>query len=716
MSVGAGGAVGQADGASPDTWRVVGADIGGTFTDVVLVNDHDVVIVKVLSTPSDYSTGVARGVAQVTERAGVDPGQLDGVMHATTVVTNALLEHKGVKTGLITTAGFRDVLEIGRMRRPSLYDLSWEKPEPLVRRALRLEVKERTAADGSIVEPLDEGSVREAIATFLKEEVAAVAVCLINSYVNPEHERQIGAMFAELAPDIHVSLSVDVLPQIREFERTSTTVVNANVAPVVERYVSRLAGKLCDLGVGGGSDDVQLYLMQSNGGVVPSAAAAKRPVALVESGPAAGALAGAILAQQRGSEALIGLDIGGTTAKAFLVEHGRLRETQQMEVGVGINTESRLLTGGGYTIAVPSIDLAEVGAGGGSIAWIDHGGSLKVGPESAGADPGPACYGLGGERPTVTDAFAVLGFLATEGIAGGSQQIDVERARHAIKTHVADPLGYSVEEAAWGIHLLNTATMIRAVRAVTTERGRDPRTMDVLAFGGAGPAQAAEVLRQLGARRVIVPPLTGVFSSFGLLLADLSFDFQAPVMRTTAELADVLARRFAELEDAAVEQLAPFGIQAGDLQFEWGLDMRYAGQSSELGVMVPRGASVEEVVKAFEDEHEATYGHRGAAEAIEVVTIRLRAKRPGRHHEYDRIVDLIRRARSERGPGTRERVYFDDRHWDTPILRRADLLGGAVDGPLIVREYDSTIIVPPDCRATLDDLYNVVIEPVGAGS
>jgi N-methylhydantoinase A len=693
----------------------VGADIGGTFTDIVLLGDDDIVAVKVLSTPSDYSHAVASGAAEAASRAGIRPAELEGVVHATTVVTNALLENKGVRTGLITTQGFRDVLEIGRVRRPSLYDLGWQKPEPLVPRSLRLEVEERMDAAGDVIRPLDEESARAAIRRLVDGGVEAVAVCLINSYVNARHERRIGELIAELAPGLHVSLSADILPQVREFERTSTTVVNATVAPVVERYVARLEARLTELGIGESSDESTLLLMQSNGGVVPGAVAARRPVALVESGPAAGALAAAVLARRRGTENLIGLDIGGTTAKAFLVEGGRLRESQQMEVGVGLNAESRLLTGGGYTIAVPSIDLAEVGAGGGSIAWIDHGGALKVGPKSAGADPGPACYGLGGTQPTVTDAFAVLGFFSEEGIAGGGQPIDVERARAAIAEHVAAPLGYSVEEAAWGIHLLNTATMIRAVRAVTTERGRDPRTMDILAFGGAGPAQAAEVLRQVGAERVIVPPLTGVFSSFGLLLADLRFDFQLPVMRPTEDLEDgQLASRFGELEATASEQLRALGIPDHGVGFEWGLDMRYAGQSSELAIETERGATLAAVQERFEAEHRSTYGYTRPQERVDVVTLRVRARTEGAHASYSRLMELVTRSRSAHPPGSSTTsAYFDDRRWETRVLAREDLAAGAVDGPLIVREYDSTIVVPPGCRATRDELFNVVIEPIG---
>jgi N-methylhydantoinase A len=685
-----------------ETWRVAAADIGGTFTDVVVVGADEVVVRKLLSTPADYSDAVVRGVAEAAGAAGIAGGELDGVVHATTVVTNALLEHKGSRTALITTRGFRDVLEIGRLRRPSLYDLDWVKPKPLVRRALRFEVDERIDAAGAVLQPLDEAGAREAIARLAEEGVESVAVCLVNSYANGAHERRLAELVAEVLPDAHVSLSVDVLPQIREFERTSTTVVNATVGPVVERYVRRLQERL---------GDASLLLMQSSGGVVPGAVAAARPVTLVESGPAAGALAGAVLAAQRGSEHLIGLDIGGTTAKAFLVEHGRLRETGEMEIGVGMNAESRLLQGGGYTVCAPSIDLAEVGAGGGSIAWLDRAGALKVGPQSAGADPGPACYGLGGEQPTVTDAFAVLGFLSADGIAGGSQAIDPERARHAIRVHVAEPLGYSVEDAAWGIHLLNTATMIRAVRAVTTERGRDPRTMDILAFGGAGPAQAAEALRQLRSRRVIVPPLTGVFSSFGLLLADLRFDFQAPCMRTSAQLGDAeLHERFAEMRARAEAALTPLGVRLGDLETEWGADMRYAGQSSELGVGAPPGATVAEVVEAFEREHERTYGHTSPGEVAVLVTLRFRARRTGDRTSYRRLVEMIRRGRPPGLGGGSERVYFAGRHCDTRVVVRADLAAEPAPGPLVVREYDSTIVVPPGFSAALDDLDNVIIE------
>ena len=693
-------------------WRAVGVDIGGTFTDVVLLGDTGVVIHKTLSTPTDYSEAVITGIRVATREASVELGSLDGVVHATTVVTNTLLEHKGARTGMIVTKGFRDVLEIGRLRRPSMYDLDWVKPDPLVPRELRLEVEERVAASGDIVTGLDEREARAVVATLIDQDVASIAVCLLNSYLNGEHELQIAGIVQELAPRMHVSLSSRVLPAIREFERWSTTVVNAYVAPVATRYVERLHDRLRDLGIQADeSHDMPLMLMQSNGGVVPSRVAADRPVTLVESGPAAGAMAGVVLAHQRESQELIGLDIGGTTAKAFLVERGRLRETGQMEIGVGMNAESRLFQGGGYTVAVPSIDLAEVGAGGGSIARIDSGGALKVGPQSAGADPGPACYGRGGELPTVTDSFAVLGFLGSEGIAGGTQPIAVDLARAVIEKHIAAPLGLSVDEAAWGIHRLNTAAMIRAVRAVTTERGRDPRGMEILTFGGAGPVQAAEVLRQLGARGVVVPPLPGVFSGFGLLLADLSFDFQAPVMRSTKTLTDAgLAERFADLRATALAELATMAIDLGDLEVEWGLEMRYEGQSSELAVHLPPGASVAQAIAAFETEHEETYGHRSPDELVDFVAIRFRARRPGGHGAYADLIGLMRQERRDRRdlPASRL-VFFEDRRWDTPIIQREDLGATAREGPLIVAEYDSTIVVPPGMTAVLDGLSNVII-------
>jgi N-methylhydantoinase A len=382
-----------------------------------------------------------------------------------------------------------------------------------------------------------------------------------------------------------------------------------------------------------------------------------------------------------------------------------------------MNAESRLFQGGGYTVAVPSIDLAEVGAGGGSIAWIDSGGALKVGPQSAGAEPGPACYGLGGELPTVTDAFAVLGFLGEEGIAGGRQSIDVELARNAIES-VASPLGLTAEMAAWGIHQLNTATMIRAVRAVTTERGRDPRRMEILTFGGAGPVQAAEVLRQLGAQRVVVPPLPGVFSSFGLLLADLSFDFQRSLMRSSSNLGDDdLAREFAELRDDAAAQLAAMNVDLADLDAQWGLDMRYEGQSSELQVHVAEGAGVAETVEAFAREHEETYGHRSDGELVDVVTIRFRARRIGGQASYAELVKLIGQRRVSLGTSSPQSrtAFFEGSGYETSILYREDLGPTKMEGPLIVREYDSTVVVPPGMSARLDGLDDIIIEPISEG-
>lgn len=687
---------------------MVGVDIGGTFTDVILLGEEELTRRKVLSSPHDYSAAVQAGIVATCEGQGAAPGDVvDRVVHATTVVTNAILENKGVRTALITTRGFRDVLQFGRLRRPSLYDLGWERPAPLVRRALRAEVTERVDASGQVLAPLDEEEARRIVRRLDDDAVEAVAVCLLNSYVNPVHEQRLGELIAAEAPGLHVSLSSDILPRIKEYERTSTTVVDAYVAPLFKEYVGALEQRLEELGV-----DAPLLLMQSNGGIVPASVAVNRSVAMVESGPAAGALGVAMLSSHMGRRDMIGLDIGGTTAKACLIEDGKARETQEFEVGAGINVESRLLTGGGYAVALPSVDLAEIGAGGGSIARVDVGGALKVGPDSAGASPGPVCYGLGGTEPTITDAFAVLGFLGDEGIAGGEQTIDVDAACAAVADRIARPLGYGLEEAAWGIFRVGTATMTRAVRAVTTERGRDPRTMEMVAFGGAGPAHGAELARQLGVKRVIVPPLPGVFSSLGLLLAELRFDFIRPTMRRSSVLADdELAAGFAALEDEGRSFLRSIGVDPAEATLELMIDARYEGQSSELSADVTRDATVKEVTEAFAHEHERTYGHRsvGDDESVFLTSVRLRIRAPGSRAGYERVTGLLRQE-TDRELGER-RVYFGREHgWvPTPVITRAALDDAVLPGPLIVQEYDSTIVVPPDSSADLDDLGNLVI-------
>ncbi len=468
------------------------------------------------SSVDDYARAIVAGLREVFSDTGLAGVDIAEVLHGTTVASNAILEGKGARTGLITTKGFRDVLEIRRLRMPRLYDLTWTKPPPLVERALRREVTERVDANGRVETPLDLAEVEQVLARLRGEGVESLAICLINSYANPIHEERIKAIVSRLAPDLRTSYSIEVLPEIREYERTSTTVINAYVMPIVGRYLATLRAGLDDAGV-----RTPLLIMQSNGGLMTDAAAAERPIHIIESGPAAGVVGAQALARRIGLGKLITFDMGGTTAKASIVEDGEVSRAAEYQVGGGIMHGSRLLTGAGYLLRVPAIDLAEVGAGGGSLVWIDPGGALQVGPQSAGAVPGPLCYDMGGIEPTITDANVILGYLSPTRLAGGAVKLNAARAHEIFEDKVARRIGMPLVEAAHGAHVIAASNMMRAIRAVSSERGRDPREYALFAFGGNGPVFAAEIAEQLEMRRIVVPPAPGLFSSFGLLYADV---------------------------------------------------------------------------------------------------------------------------------------------------------------------------------------------------
>ena len=510
----------------------VGVDIGGTFTDIVFLgSDGRVLARKVASTPDDYSRAVLDGIADGLEDLGVAPGSVSEVSHGFTVATNAIIEQKGAHTALITTEGFRDILEFRRNRTPRLYDLYYEKSPTLIKRQYRLEVGERLNFRGEVLRPLDVDDVDRAVQSVLDSGVESVAVCLLHSYANPDHEQYIAQVLRQRVPDVILTLSSDLLPEMKEYERTSTTVINSYVRPVVERYLTLLTGGLTDMGV-----TVPLTVMQSNGGLATSDIAKERPVYCIESGPAAGVVGAYHLGRRLGMSNLMTLDMGGTTAKASIIENGEMLQAPEYEVGGEISVGHRLLRGSGHILRVPAIDLAEVGAGGGSIATVDRSGSLRVGPQSSGAFPGPACYRLGGPDATVTDADVLLGYLNPHHLLAGDFEIDAELARQAVADHVARPLGLSEVEAAHGIHTLVNSNMGRALRAVSSERGRDPRRFDLVCFGGGGPVHAAGLAEMLDISRVVVPPFPGVFSSFGLLVADVEHHFVQTYFKTFDEI------------------------------------------------------------------------------------------------------------------------------------------------------------------------------------
>jgi N-methylhydantoinase A len=582
-----------------------GVDIGGTFTDIVLLgHGGERYTKKVSSTVDDYARAIVDGLSSLLEEVG--DGRIVELLHGTTVASNAILEHKGAKTGLITTRGFRDVLEIRNLRMPRLYDMTWTKPPPLVERRLRVEVDERVNAQGEIDKALDEASVERAVEFLLAEGVEAIAVCLLHSYLNPAHEERVKEIVARLAPATTLCISAEVLPLINEYERSSTTVINAYVRPIVERYLKRLIGEVARIGI-----DVPLLLMQSNGGLTTAKAAAVTPMHIIESGPAAGVVGVQALMRRIGIANAISFDMGGTTAKASLIENGELTRAAEYQVGAGIVLGSRLLSGAGYTLKVPAIDLAEIGAGGGSILWIDAGGALQVGPMSAGASPGPVAYDQGGTEPTVTDANLVLGYLNPGHLVGGAVKLNADKARAVIADKIAEPLGMSLEAASHGAHLIAASNMIRALKAVSSERGRDPREYALVAFGGNGPIFAAGMAEEIGIGRVLIPPSAGVFSSFGLLYAEVEYYFtrtRKRLLRGTApaELQQVLDG----LEAEARARLGEDGFKPAAIETRRFASLHYQGQSFELRVPVAAGkldaAALAAIEEGFGVEHERT--------------------------------------------------------------------------------------------------------------
>jgi N-methylhydantoinase A len=688
----------------------VGVDIGGTFTDIVLLDaDGRLHTQKVSSSVDDYARAIVAGLREVFSDTGLGGKDIVEVLHGTTVASNAILELKGARTGLITTKGFRDVLEIRRLRMPRLYDLSWEKPPPLVERALRREVAERIDAHGQVEISLAAADVEQVLTRLRNEGIEALAVCLINSYANPVHEEQIKAIVARHAPDLLICCSVDVLPEIREYERTSTTVINAYVMPIVRRYLATLRAGLDDAGVA-----TPLLIMQSNGGLMTDAAAAERPIHIIESGPAAGVVGAQALARRIGLGKLVTFDMGGTTAKASIVEDGEVSRATEYQVGGGIMHGSRLLTGAGYLLRVPAIDLAEVGAGGGSIVWIDPGGALQVGPRSAGASPGPLCYDMGGTEPTVTDANVILGYLSPTRLAGGAVKLNAKRAHEIFEEKVARRVGMPLVEAAHGAHLIAASNMMRAIRAVSSERGRDPREYALFAFGGNGPLFAAGIAEQLEMRRIVVPPAPGLFSSFGLLYADVEHHYVRTWRRLIGEadstgLADIIGH----IESGARAQLMGEGFSDERIRLRRAADCRYHGQSFELTVPVPGGpinaGTLSALAEAFGQEHERTYGHRaGPDEPVEIVSLRVVAQGIS---DRPRVPDTIRIDRPGGGDPPSRHVYFGPNlGWrETPILDRPEL-ATLREGPCIVEEYDATCVIPPGARAMLDRYGNIAIE------
>lgn len=690
------------------TFRV-GVDIGGTFTDIVVLRpDGRLDKLKVPSTPGDYSQAIIDGVRAYCDENKIAPERIAEFVHATTVATNAILERKGARTALLTTEGFRDVLELRRIRIPLSYDLDWEKPVPLVERALRFEVTERLDAAGNVLTALDPASVEPVLVQLKAADVAAVAVCFLHSYRNAAHENAVGEMLRRQLPAVQVSLSSEVLPEMLEFERTSTTVVNAYVSPLITHYLQALREKLA-------ADKVRapLLVMQSNGGLISAVSAMRRPVTIIESGPAAGVVAAARLAEECGYPNVITFDMGGTTTKASIIERGIMLRAHEYEVGSAVSVSSRLVRGSGYLIRIPVIDVSEVGAGGGSISRLDSGGALRVGPRSAGASPGPACYGQGNTEPTVTDANMVLGYLVADSLAGGSLKVDRELAVAAVAA-VAAAAGMSTLDAAFGIHTVANSNMVRAIKSVSVERGRDPAEFVMMAFGGAGPIHAAGVAEELGIRKVLVPPAPGVFSAFGLLRAEVEHHSARTVLTSTTDMDYAkVEHALADMRSDLMARIHDEGFAEAAVTLAGFVDLRYRGQSSDITVPLTSLQITPETMRnaeaEFEAEFERTYGHRGATKDFELVSCRL-VLTVARGIEHGN--EWAANAMETRIPATQRDIYFGAERGmlRTQVLSRRMLAAGACSGPAIIQEYDTAIVVPPGWSAALDAHGNILLE------
>ena len=683
----------------------IGFDIGGTFTDLVLAApDGTAYSRKLLSSPSNYADAVVAGISDLLVQSGVPAAALAEAVHGTTIATNAILERRGAKVALVTTEGFRDVLEIGRLRMPGLFNLDYVRPPPLVPRRLRFEVRERLSPRGEVMTPIDPASLSAMVDQVRAAGVEAAAVSLLHAYANPAHEQAVAAALHRALPNLPVTLSSEIHPEVGEFERTSTAVTNAYVVPLIERYLGELVERLSGIGV-----TAVPLIMQSNGGAMSVAGARSRPVLLIESGPAAGVVASAALARRIGRPNVISVDIGGTTAKASVIEEGGIKRTGEFQVGGPVSEGSRLNNGGGFVIRAPAVDLAEVGAGGGSIVTVDEVGSLKVGPRSAGAAPGPVCYDRGGQSVTLTDANLCLGYLNPARLPSGLP-LNAQKAREAFTAQVARPLNLPLEQAAHGVFLVGSLAMARAIRAVTIERGLDPRQFAMVAFGGNGPLFAVAMAKTLEIGTVIVPPAPGVFSAVGLLEAEIERHFSRSYLKPLRETRPCeLLSAMGRLQDQALETLRAEGFP-GPSECVGALDMKYEGQSFQLPVPFPADATEASVLpsltEALAQEHERQYGFRGNAEAVQIVNLRATA----------RVVRLTEPAavRTEAGAeqaATSRRAYFGPEIGSvaTPIIGRTALDAKPRPGPLLIEEYDATTLVPPGSTAALDEYGNILI-------
>lgn len=689
----------------------LGVDIGGTFTDIVLLGEAgEIHTKKILSSPPDYSEAIETGIRMLLAVTGIDVSQIHEFIHGTTVVTNTIIERKGDPVALITTAGFRDVLELGRFRAPTLYDSKFRKLDPLVERRLRFENSERMAADGTVIRPVDLDELEAVAAAIEREGIGSVAVCFINSYVNPGNEAAAVAFLRKRLPKVSVSASTQLLPQIQEYERTSTTVVNAYVRPVAERYLDSLLKRLANIGI-----DCDLMIMQSSGGCVPGDVAAKNPVYIVESGPAAGVVGAQRLSDRLGVPNIMVFDVGGTTAKASLIENGAFDVATESEVGGAATLGHRLIQGAGYAVQAPTIDIAEVGAGGGSIAAVDSANGLKVGPRSAGAVPGPICYDGGGDLPTVTDANLVLGYLSPVALVGGDLSLNKAKAEAAI-AELGRKIGLDTVDAAYGIHLIANSNMMRALNGVSSERGRDPSQFTLFAIGGNGSVHGTKLADDLRMSTVIVPPASGVFSALGMLFTDVEHQVIRAYYRNLADIDPAaITGLLRNMIDEAKRLLADSGFGAARQEIRVIAELRYFGQMTTLAVPVSGMPVTAEVLARcradFTAAHQTNYGYSSPDEKLQFVALKVIGRGLS---EMPRVPARLESQRKTEKTDARRQVYFGPEHgWlETPVIDRGSLGGTPRNGPLIVEEYESTSVVRPGWSVEVDGWSNIVMRRV----
>lgn len=690
----------------------VSIDVGGTFTDLVALDEEtgELVNIKVPSTPRKPADGVIQAFQLLMRE--IRPRGVSVITHATTVTVNALLGQLGLeipKVASISTKGFRDVLEIGRQSRHELYNLFIQKPQTLVPRHLRYEVNERVGPNGDIIEPLDKDEVRALAEKLRQKAIDAVAVTLLFSYANPGHEQKIEKILSQRLPGVFVSVSSNVAPEHREYERTSTTVVNACLMPIVSVYLDDLAYKVRKLGVA-----APLCVMRSDGGLATKETVVEKPVSMVESGPAAGVVASSFYAERLGIENVLSFDMGGTTAKAGTVQEGTAQVVTEYEVAGKIHS-GRIVKGSGYPVRFPFIDLAECSAGGGTIAWTDAGGVLRVGPISAGADPGPACYAKGGEKPTVTDANLLLGRLNPEYMLGGRMRLFPDLSRKAVEKEICQKIGLELPEAAAGINRIVNSQMAKILRIVSVERGYDPRAFTLTAFGGAGPMHACALAEELYVSRIVVPPNPGLFSAYGLLAADFTCNFVKAVMKTADEVEyGEVEKTFGMLRSRGVETLVSQGVKPENMRSSKQLDMRYFGQGYELTIPVTSpltNRGFQRVLESFHRKHEAVYGYAREKAPVEIVNARLTAVGLVRKPEMKKHKSFGRVPPKEALSTTRS-VFFEeyDGFEKTPVYVREKLrCGNILSGPAVIEQYDATTVVYPRWEAEMDEFGNIVL-------